>query len=134
MADATTPGNWIFGGRDEYPEFNEAVITDAEGVAGDQFMVKRNVYQFRRYRIEPTVSIGSSLPDGEIGTSSAAAALSAYQGAQEIDAGTIHTGEARKYVCISDNYPEGTLGASWLERHQVWEMRGPWEAYTWPTA
>lgn len=134
MADAATPSNWIFGGRDVYPEFNEATITDATGVPAEQFMVARNVYQFRRYRIEPTAHIGGSLPVSQLRESANAATLSAYQGAQEIDAGTIHTGETRKYVCVSDNYPEGTLGASWLERHQVWEMRGPWEAYTWPTA
>ena len=132
MADATTPSNWILDGRDEYPEFDEATTTDNTGDVTSQFVVKRNVYQFRRYRIEPTVSIGGSLPDGQIRASLAAAALSAYQGPQEIDAGVIHTGEARKYVCVSDNYHPPGVGASWLERHQVWEMRGPWEAYEWP--
>ena len=132
MADATTPSNWILDGRDEYPEFKEATTIDSAGDVTEEFIIKRNVYQFRRYRIEPNVSTGGSLPDGQIGDTLVAAALSAYQGTQEIDAGVIHTGETRKYVCISDNFQTPGVGASWLERHQVWEMRGPYAPYVWP--
>jgi len=134
MADITTPSEWIIDGRTTYPEFQTVFDRDSDNtiVADSERTQARNVYQFRRHRIEPNAHLSGTLPDTDITDDSAAAALDAYQGADEIDAGTINTGETRKYVCIADDHSTPGVGASWMIRNQVWEMRGPWADYTWP--
>ena len=136
MADAITPGDWIFDGRPVYIEFQEVFSRDSAGkiIAGTQEVQSRNVYTFTRHRFEPTVHIGSTLPDTDLGNQSAAAALDAYQGDTELNAGSIHTGETRLYVCTHDSYEGEGVGAKWVTRSQSWEMRGEWADYTWPTA
>lgn len=135
MADSGTVSDWMIDGRTTYPEFQTVYDRDSDNelVADSERTQSRNVYQFRRHRIEPTVAIGGSLPDTDITDSSEAATLSGYQGANDIDAGTIHTGESRKYVCVADDHGSPSVGATWMIRSQVWEMRGPWAEYTWPT-
>ena len=136
MADAITPGNWIFDGRPVYIEFQEVFSRDSAGkiIAGTQEIQSRNVYTFTRHRFEPTAGIGSTLPDTDLGNQSSAAALDAYQGSVELNAGSIHTGETRTYVCENDSYAGEGVGAKWVTRTQSWTMRGECTDYTWPTA
>lgn len=128
---AGLPTKWILVGRSSYPEFQEVVNKSTAGALVSQAIQKRNVYNFRRYRIE---AAPTSLPDSKIGETAQAAALSGYTSDIETDAGTINTGEKREYVCVSDDHTVGTVGASFVKRNQAWEMRGEWEDYTWPVA
>lgn len=132
MADITVPSDWIISGRSTYAEFNEVVITGSDGTVTTQKLQKRNVYQFSRTRIEPTAWIGGSLPDTDAGDQAGPTLLDAYQGSQEINAGTISTGETQIYVCVKDDHISEGVGGKWLMREQVWEMRGLWADYDWP--
>jgi hypothetical protein len=136
MADAITPGDWIFDGRPVYIEFQEVFSRDSAGkiIAGTQEIQSRNVYTFTRHRFEPTIHIGGTLPDTQLGEQSSPVGLDAYQGSQEVNAGSINTGETRIYVCENDSYAGEGVGAKWVTRTQSWTMRGEWADYTWPTA
>ena len=136
MADAITPGRWIFDGRPVYIEFQEVFSRDANGkiIAGTQAVQSRKVYTFTRHRFEPTAHIGSTLPDTAVGNQSSPTGVDAYQGSQEMNAGSIHTGEKRIYVCENDSYAGEGVGAKWITRTQTWTMRGEWEDYDWPTS
>lgn len=133
MADITTPSNWEFQGRPVYREFQEVILRDSSGNQTGQQKQVRNVYTFRRRRIEPAVWIGGTLPDTDLGQVADAATLSAYIGSYEIDAGSIHTGESQKYECVLDEHQFDSTGADWVWREQQWEMRGDYADYTWPT-
>lgn len=133
MADSTFPGKWIFVDAPTTVEFQEVFDRDSTGaiIEDTQKIQSRNVYQFRRRRIEPTAGMGSIVPEPEIGDQIEVRALVAWQGNKSLRAGLIHTGETRIYVCTQDA-STGRVGEAWLDRLQVWEMRGPWADYDWP--
>ncbi len=130
MADITSPSEWIYGGRDSYPEFNEVVITDGDGKIVSENMQMRIVLVFMRHRIFP-ISTPRTLPESDV-LSSSSGGLYGYQGSKRVSPGAIHTSGTRKWVCTSDNHTQDTLGAKWLMHQQRWEQRQPWEDYEWP--
>ena len=134
MADLAVPSEWMIEARGTYPEFNEVIVTASDGTITTQQLQKRNIYTFSRTRIEPTVWIGGSLPNTQIGEQAGPTLVDAFQGAQEINAGTINTGETQIYVCVKDDHQSDGVGGRWLMRSQEWHMRGLWADYTWPTA
>jgi len=132
MADITSPSEWIYGGRDSYPEFNEVVITDGDGKLVSENMQMRIVLVFMRHRIYPII-FAQTLPGSQAGGITAGF-LYGYQGDNKITAAAISTSGNRKWLCTSDNYAEDALGAKWVMHQQRWEQRQPWEDYDWPEA